>query len=1097
MASTRDDAASDLEHQSGPRILGLLSGDILRALTQQGASEPFLQAVARAITERLEATACQFWLARGSPPEPALRVVVGECALSSFLEANLSGEDSPLLDVLREIAPRVVNDPADNPRLAWLTWPADDAGKGLAVVPLVDDGDPLGVMALIRPTPFADAELAGLVEIAGLVGPCVGHWSAIEHLKASEERFDLAIRGSSAGLWDWDIPSGRVYYAPRFKELLGYTEQEPARDFAWFESRLHPHDRERVLAAVRDHLDGHAPYALDYRLRTARGPYRWFHARGQTLRDEAGRPTRMAGSIADITDRKATEQRFRAFLESSPDAMVIADQEGRILLVNAQTERLFGYRREELLGEPVEILVPEALREKHEHERLGYQQAPRVRLMGSEAGLTGRRRDGVAFPVEISLGPLETDEGLIVCAAIRDISERRHLIDALRESESMYRLLAENATDLISRHAPDGVYLYASPASLSLLGYEPSELLGRSAYDFIHPGDCDSVRAAHASLLDEDEVRVITFRVRRKDGSLVWFESGARAIRQPHTGKIVEIECVSRNIDDRRRIEDELRDREEQTRSVVDHVADGIITLNDQGVIQSLNPAAERIFQVRAPALVGQGLAVLIPGLAGCAGGPADAGGAPASLHGLLGSRCEAAGRRGDGRLFPIDLTLCAFEHRHERMLTAVVRYISDQKQARQRLAAEHGVAQVLAESTSIRQAAPRLIEAISRSLSWCVGAYWTLDRERELLRLSDFWHGGRGAMCDFEAACRRSALGPGACLAGRVWESGEIRWIADLSADPEFVRREAAAASRLRWGIGLPVRSREGVVGVMEFFCSESEPAEENLLAMFESICDQVGRFLDLRQADRYVFEKQKEMELGREIQSRLFPRSIPRPAGFDIAGASRPAQETGGDYFDVINLGDEELLIAVGDVSGHGVGAALIMAELRAYLRALTLPGMNLDEVLASINLRMIEDIGEDHFVTLFLAVLDPATRRLTYASAGHSRGFLFDAQGDVRLVLHSTDIALGIDARWPFRPGPTLTMEPGELLLLATDGIAEARSPAGEFLGEDGMIRAVRRCRHLHCGEIITALIEQARVFCRDVQLDDMTAVAIKVE
>jgi PAS domain S-box-containing protein len=149
--------------------------------------------------------------------------------------------------------------------------------------------------------------------------------------------------------------------------------------------------------------------------------------------DTMGNPSRILEINRDITERKAQENKFRNLLESAPDGMVIVNRAGQIQLVNAQTERLFGYSRKEMIGEPIEMLVPERFHARHAGHRAEYADAPNARPMGAGLGLYGRRKDGTEFPVEISLSPIETGEGVLISGAIRDITERQRFDQRIRD----------------------------------------------------------------------------------------------------------------------------------------------------------------------------------------------------------------------------------------------------------------------------------------------------------------------------------------------------------------------------------------------------------------------------------------------------------------------------------------------------------------------------------------------------------------------------------------------------------------------------------------------------------------------------------------
>jgi serine phosphatase RsbU (regulator of sigma subunit) len=238
------------------------------------------------------------------------------------------------------------------------------------------------------------------------------------------------------------------------------------------------------------------------------------------------------------------------------------------------------------------------------------------------------------------------------------------------------------------------------------------------------------------------------------------------------------------------------------------------------------------------------------------------------------------------------------------------------------------------------------------------------------------------------------------------------------------------------------------------------------------------------------------EEMRIARAIQQKLFPIAPVRLRELDIAGASLPAAATGGDYFDFIPMQDGGLTLVVGDVCGHGFGPALMMAELRAYLRAFVMTCSDLGKVLGLLNRALADDM--EGFVTLLAAKIDPRTRALTYAGAGHLPGYLLDSTGNVKAQLESTGIPLAVmsESSYPTETAPAL--EPGEMVLLLTDGIIEAHRADEELLGINRVLKVIKANRHLPARQILSVLYESVRDFCCPAaQLDDMTAIIIKAE
>jgi PAS domain S-box-containing protein len=232
-----------------------------------------------------------------------------------------------------------------------------------------------------------------------------------------------------------------------------------------------------------------------------------------------------------FTELKTTEAQFRGVLEFGPDAMVIADSQGHIQFVNIQTERLFGYTRDELIGQPVEILVPDRLRRGHVAHRMSYQAETHSRQMGVGRELWGRRKNGTEFPVEVSLSPLQTEERVFFMSAIRDISVRKEAEAALRTSEERYRSLTAATSQMVWTTNGDGLVVEDSSSWRAYTGQSWEQYRHWGWTDALHPEDRERSVQAWRKAIKSDSVYQVQYRLRGADGCYRYFLARGMPVR--------------------------------------------------------------------------------------------------------------------------------------------------------------------------------------------------------------------------------------------------------------------------------------------------------------------------------------------------------------------------------------------------------------------------------------------------------------------------------------------------------------------------------------------------------------------------------------
>jgi PAS domain S-box-containing protein len=440
-------------------------------------------------------------------------------------------------------------------------------------------------------------------------------------LRRSEERYALAARGSTAGVWDWDIHTGGVYYSPRFRELMGYNAEEfPSLFFAW-EQRIHPDDLPEVRTALECHLEKHEVFCVEHRVQVKSGEYRWFEARGQALWSPQGEPHRMAGSMLDIHERKLNEQRLlrlnRLYAMSSGinEAIVRIGEPQELYQAAVRIAVEKGSMQMAWIGlrEGEASLRPVACAGSHagylegialttrEDEPEGQGPAGRAFRTGvpavsndipsdptfcyrEQAVMHGFRSCG-AFPLKSggkSIGVLliyadetdcfQEDEVRVLNALADDLSfaletvareqERQRAIDALRENERMISTLMGNLPGAAYRSLIDKKWTldFISEGCLELTGYEPEALVGRgevSFGDLIHPEDREHVRKSVAEAVATGKRFEMTYRIRTADGAVRWIWERGQGV-PAEDGSMRHIEGFMTDVTEKRRMESQF-----------------------------------------------------------------------------------------------------------------------------------------------------------------------------------------------------------------------------------------------------------------------------------------------------------------------------------------------------------------------------------------------------------------------------------------------------------------------------------------------------------------------------------------------------------
>jgi PAS domain S-box-containing protein len=509
-------------------------------------------------------------------------------------------------------------------------------------------------------------------------------------LREGEERFRTLANNIPQLAWMADEKGYVFWYNDRWFDYTGTTLKEMA-GWGW-QKVQHPDHVRRVVDKITKNFQSGEVWDDTFPIRGQDGKYRLFLSRAVPIRDEQGKILRWFGTNTDISETKESGIKYRALLEAAPDAMVVVNQDGEIVLLNVQAEKQFGYSRDELVDQKVKNIIPQGFAERLIADGTRTAAEALAQQIGTGIELLGRRKNGSDFPIEIMLSPVESAEGILVTAAIRDITVRKDAEKHLAQMEGRYRGLLEAAPDAMVVVNQAGEIVLLNVQAEKQFGYRRDELVGQKVKNIIPEGFAERIIAdgtrSAAEALAQQIGTGIELSGRRKDGTQFPIEIMLSPLE---SAEGILVTAAIRDISVRKAAEKHLAQMEGRYRGLLEAAPDAMVVVNQAGEIVLLNVQAEKQFGYRRDELVGQKVKNIIPeGFAEriIADGTRTAAEALAQQ---IGTGIELSGQRKDKTEFPIEIMLSPLESAEGILVTAAIRDISVRKAAEEHLAQMEG----------------------------------------------------------------------------------------------------------------------------------------------------------------------------------------------------------------------------------------------------------------------------------------------------------------------------------------------------------------------------------------------------------------------
>ena len=436
-------------------------------------------------------------------------------------------------------------------------------------------------------------------------------------LRVTEERLTLAQQASQIGSFDWNLETGVNIWSPELYAMYGIHPEEFGHTQGAWERYLHPDDRDEMVRAVEQSRTSGVSEDREFRIIRPNGEIRWLVGRWRWIRDRSGQAVRLTGVNIDITERKRahgvlreSEARTRAIFESALDALITMDAEGRVQDWNPAAEQMFGYSQSQAAGRTIaELIIPPSLRDRHRNGLQRYLETNEPTVLGQRIQMPALKADGTEFPVEFSIA-MTRQSGMppFFTAFVRDISDR---LRSERDTAHLAAIVKTSDDAIISKDLT-GIVMTWNQAAERLFGYRAGEMVGQPVMKLIPPDRQDEERRILEKVSRGEIVETYETIRRRKDGTDCHVSLTVSPLFDGQ-GRVIGASKIARDITERVQQESVLAQSRERLRQALQYqeaifgnIGEGLYTVNRQGLVVSMNRAAERLFGWTKDELVGR-----------------------------------------------------------------------------------------------------------------------------------------------------------------------------------------------------------------------------------------------------------------------------------------------------------------------------------------------------------------------------------------------------------------------------------------------------------------------------------------------------------